>query len=123
MRNKDVIIKNLIESITDSNKKRIAQSFSYNQYVTENSNKDINTKIGMFNESIQEKYLRKVFKNGPSKIWGKQPLKNLKGYGLPKPCPSYPFKFFKGCLPQVLLGSHPFKRFKGCLPQTLLVHS
>ena len=35
----------------------------------------------------------KVFKNGPSKICGRQPLKNLK------------FKFFKGCLPQILLGS------------------
>ena len=26
----------------------------------------------------------KVFKNGPSKICGKQPLKNLKCYGLPQ---------------------------------------
>ena len=26
----------------------------------------------------------KVFKNGPSKIFGRQPLKNLKGYGLLK---------------------------------------
>ena len=26
----------------------------------------------------------KLFKNGPSKISGRQPLKNLKGYGLPK---------------------------------------
>ena len=26
----------------------------------------------------------KVFKNGPSKIYGRQPLKNLKGYGLPR---------------------------------------
>ena len=25
-----------------------------------------------------------VFKNGPSKICGRQPLKNLKWYGLPK---------------------------------------
>ena len=32
----------------------------------------------------------KVFKNGPSKICGRQPSKNL--------------KFFKGCLPQILLG-------------------
>ena len=44
----------------------------------------------------------KVFKDGPSKTCGRQPLKNLKGYGLleadhtPRP---YPFKFFKGCLP------------------------
>ena len=26
----------------------------------------------------------KLFKNGPSKICGKQPLRNLRGYGLPK---------------------------------------
>ena len=26
----------------------------------------------------------KVFKNGPSKICGRQPLKNMKGYGLLK---------------------------------------
>ena len=26
----------------------------------------------------------KVFENGPSKIWGRQPLKHLKWYGLPK---------------------------------------
>ena len=32
----------------------------------------------------------KVFKNGPSKICERQPLKNL--------------KCFKGCLPQILLG-------------------
>ena len=37
----------------------------------------------------------KVFKNGPSKICGRQPLKNLKGYGL---------LLFKGCIPQILLG-------------------
>ena len=35
----------------------------------------------------------KVFKNGPSKICEKQPLKNLKR-----------FKFLKGCLPQIFLG-------------------
>ena len=35
-----------------------------------------------------------VLKNGPSKICGRQPLKNLK----------YLFKFFKGCLPQILHG-------------------
>ena len=34
----------------------------------------------------------KVFKNGPSKVCGRQPLKNLN-------------EFFKGCVPQVLLGS------------------
>ena len=41
----------------------------------------------------------RVFKNGRSKICGRQPLKILKGYTL------YPFKFFKGCLPQILLDS------------------
>ena len=35
-----------------------------------------------------------VLKGGPSKICGRQPLKNLK----------WNFKFFKGCLPQILLG-------------------
>ena len=39
----------------------------------------------------------KVFKNGPSKICGRQPLKNLKCYGL------HYLTFFKGCLPQILL--------------------
>ena len=34
----------------------------------------------------------KIFKNGPSKICGKQPLKNLKGYGV-----------LNSCLPQILL--------------------
>ena len=31
----------------------------------------------------------KVFKNGPSKICGRQPLKNLKGYGLLKQAISF----------------------------------
>ena len=38
----------------------------------------------------------------PSKICERQPLKNLKWYGLPKQ--SISFQFFKGCLPQILLG-------------------
>ena len=44
----------------------------------------------------------KVFNSGPRKICGKQPLKNLKGVwsAISRP---YPFKFFKGCLPQILL--------------------
>ena len=37
----------------------------------------------------------KALKNGPSKICGRQPLKNLKGYGL------LTFHFFKDCLPQI----------------------
>ena len=41
----------------------------------------------------------KEFKNGPSKICGRQPLKNLKYLNRP-----YHFKCFKGCLPQILLG-------------------
>ena len=43
----------------------------------------------------------KIFKNGPSKIYGRQRFKKLKLYGLLKP---YPIKIFKGCLPQVLFG-------------------
>ena len=39
----------------------------------------------------------KAFKNGPSKICGRQPLKHLKRYGLL-------FKYFKTCLPQTSLG-------------------
>ena len=41
----------------------------------------------------------KVFKNGPSKICGKQPLKMV--------ClgRQYHFQFFKECLPQILIGS------------------
>ena len=42
-----------------------------------------------------------VFKIGPSKICGRQPLKNLKVYGLLE---QYHFKFLKDCLPQFLLG-------------------
>ena len=38
----------------------------------------------------------------PSKICGRQPLKNLKGCCLPKQ--TILLQFFKGCLPQILLG-------------------
>ena len=40
----------------------------------------------------------KVFRNGASKICGRQPLKTFK-WSRP-----YHMKFFKGCLPQILLG-------------------
>ena len=40
--------------------------------------------------------MEQIFKNGPSKTCGRQPLKNLKEYGLLK-------QSFKGCLPQILL--------------------
>ena len=49
----------------------------------------------------------KAFKNRPSNICGRQPLKNVKWYGLSKQTTlnrPYHFKFFKGCLPQILLG-------------------
>ena len=49
-------------------------------------------------EELENKW-NKVFKNGPSKICGKQSLKNQKEYGLIKQAI---------CLPQVLLG--PFLR-------------
>ena len=44
----------------------------------------------------------KVFKNGPSKICGRKPVK----FWSDTVCLSRPyhFKFFKGCLPQILLG-------------------
>ena len=43
-----------------------------------------------------------VFENGPSEIYGGQPLKNLKWYGLLSG--PYHLKFFKDCFPQVLFG-------------------
>ena len=54
----------------------------------------------------------RVFENGQSKICGRQPLKDLKGYRLLQQTIS--FQLFKGCLPQNLLGpflntlSHPY---------------
>ena len=42
----------------------------------------------------------KVFKHGPSKICGRQPFKNLNGYGLL----IISLQIFKGCLPQILPG-------------------
>ena len=44
----------------------------------------------------------KVFKNGPSRICGRQQRQNLKGYGLLRTGYT-PFRFFKGCLRQILL--------------------
>ena len=44
----------------------------------------------------------KVFKNGSSKSYCRQPLKNLKWYGLP--CYNITWIYFKCCLPQILLG-------------------
>ena len=40
----------------------------------------------------------KVFKSGLSKFCGRQPSKNLNGYGLLQPLSN--FKFLKGCLPE-----------------------
>ena len=57
-----------------------------------------------------------VFKNGPSKICGRQPLKKLKGYGLRKQ--NVPLKFFKICLPQILLG--PFLNTLSQISQWLI---
>ena len=45
----------------------------------------------------------KVFMNGLCKIWGRQPLKNLKYYGVRRQTIS--IQIFKGCLPQILLDS------------------
>ena len=39
--------------------------------------------INSLSEFIESYYISdKVFKNGPRKICGRQPLKNLKGYGM-----------------------------------------
>ena len=56
----------------------------------------------------------KVFKNGPSKISGRQPLKNLKGYGLLKQ--AIRCKFFIGCHAQISLGP-----FSNTLSQSILL--
>ena len=57
-----------------------------------------------FNIVKRERKREKVFKNEPSKIYGRQRLTHLKGMV----CVSrpYPFKFLKGCIPQILL--NPF---------------
>ena len=44
----------------------------------------------------------KVFKNGPRTIYGRQSLKKLNGYDMHKS--DHPFKFFKGCPPQIFFG-------------------
>ena len=50
----------------------------WNRYAT-NETMKITSRSG-----IDKTLLNKVFKNGPSKICGRQPLNNLKGYGLLK---------------------------------------
>ena len=53
--------------------------------------------------------------DGPSKISGRPPLNNLKGYSLPSR--AYPFKDFRGCFPQIVFGLFLdyFIPFKCCL--------
>ena len=51
--------------------------------------------------SIHTNMWVKEFKNWPGKICGRQPLKYLTCICLGRP---YHFIFFKGCLPQILLG-------------------
>ena len=67
--------------------------------------------------------LVKVFKNGPTNICGRQSLKNRRDMVcLGRP---YYFKFFKGCLPQILLGPflHTLNHLKGALLRLrLLAH-
>ena len=60
----------------------------------------------------------KVLKNEPSQICGRQPLINLSGMG----CLSRPYnsKFFKGCLPRILLG--PFLNILSHI-NILLIHT
>ena len=56
---------------------------------------------------IHQKW-NEVFKNGPSKICGREPLKIL--------TKTYLLTFFKGCLPQFLLGP-----FLNTCPKCLLI--
>ena len=58
----------------------------------------------------------KVFKNGPSKICGRQLLKSLRWYGLPKH-----FKIFKGYPSQILLG--PFLNTFSHMPLLTIIIS
>ena len=46
--------------------------------------KNINRKYCYIGTGIEWVKWDRVFKNGPSKICGRQPVKNLRGYGLPK---------------------------------------
>ena len=59
----------------------------------------INLKLGIALDG-QETTWNKYFKNGKSKICGRQPLKIWRGMVCLN---QYPFKFFKGCLLQILL--------------------
>ena len=56
-----------------------------------------------------------IFKNGSSKYCGRQPLKNLKEYGLLKQIIF--LQIFKSCLPRISLG--PFLALHETLMETL----
>ena len=79
LRNKDVNIFidviRFVENVADLNKKIITQSFSYNQYVTENSNKDLYTK---FSEDTNVKRTNKTSQKEQLKLQQNNaiPLKN-----------------------------------------------
>ena len=66
--------------------------------------------LGSWHTSMKKFVLEKVFKSEPSKICERQPLKSLMVW-LNRP---YLFKFFKGCLPQILLG--PLEYFVPFVP-------
>ena len=73
--NKNVMIKTLIKNISDLNKEIIIYSFSYNQYVTENSIKDVDTK------SYDDTNVQRTSKTTPQKTFKTStsnviPLKN-----------------------------------------------
>ena len=79
MRNKDVNIFidviSFIENVADLNKKIITQSFSYNQYVTENSNKDVDTK---FSEDTNVKRTNKTSQKEQLKLQQNHAIEDLK---------------------------------------------
>ena len=60
--------------------------------------------VSMKKDILPERYIwDKIFNNGLSKTYGRQPLKNLKGYGLFQ-AHHTPLIFFKGRFPKITLG-------------------
>ena len=56
----------------------------------------------IFERKLKKQMGKRVFKNGPRKICGRQPLRNLKRYGVLRQTIS--LQIFKGCFLQILLG-------------------
>ena len=78
----------------------------------------INGYYMMFNPPLLLCIWDKVFKSGPSKICGRQPLKNLKGYGLLKQYMWLLLSSFQYCITN--FSNHFFKKKKKCSENFLL---